>query len=221
MGALAARFFSYVQGADFYRDLHREAIAFLPPGGGRTWIYVGCGPGLVAQLAHQHGYSAMGVDLDTAMIDQARRRFASQVGLKFTVAGLDDVATRHDRADVISAASLLIVLPDRRAGMAKLLNALSPAGVLLVVETTELMASALASRVAEKVAKGRRRWVLWLWIQVRRRSRPVDVAGLCPQGYVAESHPLLAGLVTAWIIRRQQKNIEAEPDGCIDNMLSC
>lgn len=34
--------FAWVQGAQFYADLHEEAVAPLPPGEGTTWLDVGC-----------------------------------------------------------------------------------------------------------------------------------------------------------------------------------
>ncbi|HEY8708423.1 MAG TPA: methyltransferase domain-containing protein, partial [Burkholderiaceae bacterium] len=98
MGALSARFFGYVQDADFYRDLHREAVALLPPGAGKTWFDMGCGPGLVARLAHDRGYDAVGFDLDPHMVGLARRRSARAAGPRYVESGLDDLVARHGRA---------------------------------------------------------------------------------------------------------------------------
>jgi len=203
MGALAAHFFSYVQDADFYRDLHREAVVLLPEGAGRTWFDVGCGPGLVARLAHQRGYDATGFDIDTDMVRLACRRSAAAAGLRYVESGLYDLVVNHGRADVVSAASLLNVLPDRRAAFLQLLDAVAPGGTLLVVETSETMASLCAGDRRRKLASGHRAWVLWLWARARRGTRAVDIEALCPEEYAVQHHPLLGGLVDAWLVRRE------------------
>lgn len=211
MGALSARFFGYVQDADFYRDLHREAVALLPPGDGKTWFDMGCGPGLVARLAHDRGYDAVGFDLDPHMVGLARRRSARAAGLRYVESGLDDLVARHGRADVVSAASLLSVLADRRAALARLLDAVAPGGTLLVVETSEKMASQAAHLRHQNIAAGSRAWVLRLWAHMRRGTRAVDVEALCPQGYAVRRHALLGGFVNAWIVRPQARPGAAFP----------
>ena len=61
---IAPALFTWLQGADFYRELHREAVEALPRGSGETWLDVGTGPGLVARLAAANGYRATGIDAD-------------------------------------------------------------------------------------------------------------------------------------------------------------
>lgn len=204
MSRLSARLFDYIQGAAFYRDLHREAVALLPPGSGQTWFDIGCGPGLVARSAHERGYDAVGFDLDADMTELARRRSMPGAGPRFVKSGLDGLALRHGRADVVSAASLLSVLPDRRAALDQLLDAVAPGGALLVVETSQMMASPPAGFRRQNSAAGRRAWVLCLWARARRGSRTVDIADLCPPGYTVQRHDLLGGLVYAWIARKNE-----------------
>ncbi len=88
MGSLSARFFDYIQEADFYRDLHREAVALLPAGAGQTWFDIGCGPGLVARLAHARGYDAVGFDLDADVTRLARKRSTAAQGVRYVESGL-------------------------------------------------------------------------------------------------------------------------------------
>ncbi|HEY8707245.1 MAG TPA: hypothetical protein VIM34_04530, partial [Burkholderiaceae bacterium] len=107
------------------------------------------------------------------------------------------------RADVVSAASLLSLLADRRAALARLLDAVAPGGTLLVVETSEKMSSQAAHLRRQNIAAGSRAWVLRLWAHMRRGTRAVDVEGLCPQGYAVHRHALLGGFVNAWIVRPQ------------------
>ena len=61
MGYLSAAFFTWVQSAQFYVDLHTQAIELLPTGDGKSWLDVGCGPGLVARLARSRGYDVLGL----------------------------------------------------------------------------------------------------------------------------------------------------------------
>jgi len=46
MGWLGTRFFNQVQAAALYQSIHRQVVALLPPGNGRTWLDIGCGLGL-------------------------------------------------------------------------------------------------------------------------------------------------------------------------------
>ena len=71
MSFIAAKLFDWLQGADFYHAAHRAAVEHLPPGDGKLWVDVGCGPGLVARLAAARGYRAIGVDRDRHMIAAA------------------------------------------------------------------------------------------------------------------------------------------------------
>src|SRR5579875_328686 len=104
MGALAARFFTHLQAADFYDQLFGDALALLPDGNGRSLLDVGCGPGALTRLAAMHGYRATGIDSDPAMIAQATRNARRQKSkATFVLAGLSDVPTHISPADVVVA----------------------------------------------------------------------------------------------------------------------
>ena len=202
MGIITSRLFGLIQGADFYWQLHRQAVALLPPGQGKMWFDIGCGPGLVAQLARAHGYRAAGFDQDAAMVRHARTRSAGHADLSFVHMGLASVVTHHGRGHVVSVASLLYVVPDRRAALVDLLDAVGEGGTLLVVETSAAMAALPTSFRASDYASGHRAWILRLWVRARRHREPVDVVALCPPGHTVEQYPLLGGLVNAWLVRR-------------------
>ena len=202
MGILESHFFDLVQGADFYVQLHRQAVDLLPLGQGWAWFDAGSGPGLVARLAHDRGYRALGVDRDASMIRQARRRHAGVADLTFARTDLERIVARHGRASVVSAASLLYVVPDRRTALLQLLNVMEDEGVLLLVETSAAMAALGPGFRVSDYASGRRTWILRLWARARRHGEPVDVGTLCPPGYTVECHPLLGGLVNAWLVYR-------------------
>ena len=59
-------------GADFYTNLHSEAIAELPNGEGGKWVDVGCGRSTYSSRCGK-GYNAVGIDVDSSMIREARK----------------------------------------------------------------------------------------------------------------------------------------------------
>ena len=166
--------FTWLQGADFYRDLHRCAVQSLPPGNGKTWLDVGCGPGLVTRLAAEQAYCAHGVDTNPRMIKAAqalaRKHHSSAI---FSVA---DITAGPLSADVVSAASLLAVLDDKRAGLNALWQCVLPGGHLLIIEPTARMNPLNAKALIESGGVSRKRIIgLRLWAAVRQ-NRTIDPA---------------------------------------------
>lgn len=212
MISLGARFFRFVQGAGFYQSLFREVVNQLPPGDGRSWLDVGCGPGLVARLAAERGYHSVGVDRSAGMIAEARRasrRAASPAGvLRFEVGDLSDLPEAS--FDVVSAASLLAVVPNRIAAVSSLWKAVKPGGVLLVIEPTERLNAENADRIVRSGLAGPRAIVLRLWGRARS-GRATDVGPLTQ--LPAESFEIrsyLDGLVASYEI---QKPLEVKSAG--------
>lgn len=212
MGWLAAALFRRVQAAGFYEDLHRRAVALLPPGGdGAAWLDVGCGPGLLARLAVVRGYTVTAVDRDPAMIAAAARHpvHAALIRLRrlrFRTAALEDL-TGWGPVSVVSAGSLLAVVPDRATALRQLLARLAPGGQLLLVEPSVRMTLRHALRwlVRSGGGAGGGGWLL-LWAAPRTPARVVDRAGLdrilstMAGTWRLEETPLLDGMVTAWVI---------------------
>lgn len=201
MGRLAAHFFAHLQGAAFYREVHEQAVALLPPGMGRTWLDLGCGPGLVTRLAAARGYRALGRDIAPDMVAMAQR-IARQTGspASFGTEGIAAALPHGERADVVSAASLLIVLDDRSAALHQMLAQLQPDGVLLVIETTPAMQPGAAWRWLRQSGYTKRGWMLLLWAWVRS-GRAVDEEELRLEGWRTERVPFMGGMVAAWTIR--------------------
>lgn len=201
MGYGSARFFEFLQDARFYRRLLRDAVALVPPREGATWTDVGCGPGLVARLAAERGFRASGFDLDPWMVALARRRArAAALNIRYAVCPLDALAAGEHEAAVVSAASLLAVVPDRRLATAKLLSCLSAGGILLVVETSEAMTPVAAWAWLRREGFGRRNWLLLIWALSRRKGRAIVAADLASPGVRVDRHDLLDGMVAAWIV---------------------
>jgi trans-aconitate methyltransferase len=196
---LSASLFAWIQAAPFYAAAHAQAVQRLPDGNGRTWLDVGCGPGLVARLASRHGYEALGIDRDPAMIRRARQLVRNE-HCRFEVGDLEAHGVQHT-ADVVSAASLLIVVPDARRALARLWKWVRPGGTLLVVETTREMNPARAKAVARGLRPGRHE-ALTLWARARA-GRAIDSAIFQELGSSGcERHSLLDGLIEAWLFRK-------------------
>ena len=206
MSWLGARFFGLVQAAAFYQSVHRQAVALLPPGDGRTWLDIGCGPGLVARLAAERGYDTVGQDIDPAMVARART-LADQVSASghnppvFRIGSVFDLPTQAPAVDVVSAASLLTVLPNRPEGLRALLSAVKPGGQVLLIEPSAQMTSAQAARYLAAHPGTDMAWVLRLWARTRSPARALGAAELAAPGWQASAHPLLDGMVNAWILK--------------------
>jgi ubiquinone/menaquinone biosynthesis C-methylase UbiE len=200
-----ARFFEWLQAADFYRRLHAEAVAQVPGAGGR-WLDVGCGAGLVAGLAAARGFEVTGCDTSAAMVAVAREVTPHA---RFEQCSLEGLVARGATAEVVSAASLVLLLASPAEGLASLWKLVAPGGRLLVVETT----SALRFSSALRHARGRADAGLVLWGLARggRTVAPVLDAFSPPGLATVARYPLCAGLVGAWLFTRSPTSQEQHP----------
>jgi len=194
---LDAKFFSWLQDTPFYRGVHAQAVEAVEPGAGRSWVDVGCGPGLVGLLAAARGYQVQGYDASAAMVAHAQAR-AEAEGLEahFSVGRLGALPERQ--AEVVSAASLVCVLADPRQGLELLWRHVAPGGSLLVVETTAAMTLEAAWRRTPRPLPA----LLWA---LARRGRTVAGAidAWRPADEAQRTVLLLAdGTVAAWRITR-------------------
>ena len=199
----AVNLFTWIQGADFYHDLHKKAVETLPKGGGKVWLDVGCGPGLVARLAAARGYSATGIDISPHMI-HAARRIAKQEKSQASFRVGDISGLSVNTADVVSAASLLAILENKQSGLRRLWKCVRPGGALLIVEPTNKMTVHNAEKVIENGLSGKRTEGLRMWATARQgRAVDTEIYG----GVRADSVrfvPLLHCLVGAWLIRKKR-----------------
>lgn len=197
MSAVAARLFGWLQGAKFYRDLHAEAVAAIGAGRGRSWLDVGCGPGLLTRLATDAGFNARGVDLSPDMIALARRLGNPAA---FEVADVLAPGDDDKRYDVVSAASLLVVLPDAALGLQRLMALVKPGGALLVIEATSEMSKTRAWARILGGSLGPRSYMLALWAAARsRRTLPYETFDR--PGLAVRHIPLLGGMVRASVVQ--------------------
>jgi len=193
--------FTWLQGADYYFDLHQQAVESLPAGKGETWLDLGSGPGLVARLAAERGYRALGIDTDPQMVAAAKRIACWKHSPAEFQTG-DFTSLPVESAQVVSAASLLAVLPDREAGLRSIWHLLRPSGFLLIVEPTHQMTSENANRAIQNGLSKKRIASLRMWANARQGN---IVDPVIYETLGAESihfQPLLQGLVGAWVIQK-------------------
>ena len=199
---IASALFTWIQGADFYHYLHREAVNLLPIGNGKTWLDVGCGPGLVSRLAQDRGYQVTGIDSDPLMIRSANRIAKKQNrSIDFKIADVFDLS--KESADVVSAASLLAVLGDRANGLYSLWRSVKPNGVLLIIEPTDQMT---IDNVSKAIANGLPRERingLRMWASARQGNIVNPAIFETLEVNSVKFKPLLQGLVGAWILRKK------------------
>lgn len=173
----------------------------MPIGNGEIWLDIGCGPGLVTRLAAERNYHANGIDTDPQMVAAAKRIARSKhSAAEFQIGDFANLPA--DSAQVVSAASLLAVLPDRKAGLHSLWRLLRPSGTLLIVEPTHRMTSQNAIRAIQNGLPKKRIEGLHMWANARQ-GNIVDPSIYETLG--ADSihfQPLLQGLVGAWVIQK-------------------
>lgn len=192
--------FIWLQGADFYHDLHKQAVDLLPQGNGQPWLDVGSGPGLVSRLSAQRGYQVTGIDSDTTTI-QTAKWIAGIQGLSINFKAGDVFNLPPESAEVVSAASLLAVLPDREKGLCSLWSAVRPGGYLLIIEPTDQMTSRNAEKLIQNGLPRKRIQGLRMWATARQ-GNIVNPAMFETLGAEVTFTPLLHGLVGAWVIKK-------------------
>ena len=198
---IGAVLFTWLQGAEFYRELHKQAVDFIPLGEGKTWFDLGCGPGLVTRQAATNYYDVIGIDADPAMI-KAARRIAKWQGSKARFEVGDLTFLLDKKADVVSAASLLAVLSEKEDSLSIMWDSVQPGGYLLIIEPTELMNPENAKEIISSGLSKKRINGLSLWAKARE-NRSIDPSIF--NAINAEDKScleLLGGLVNAWIFKK-------------------
>ena len=194
--------FTWLQGADFYYNLHKEAVDSLPRGNGKIWLDVGCGPGLVARLAAERGYQTTGMDADVYMI-QSAKWIATRQGLSIDFKTGDAFNLPMESADVVSAASLLAVLGDKVSGLNSLWKCVRPGGTLLIIEPTDRMTNENVNQLIKNGLPRKRITGLKMWATARQGNIVNPAIYETLEADTVKFTPLLNGLVGAWAILKQ------------------
>lgn len=181
MTASAARFWDRIADRYARRPVPDEAVyqeklrltqELLPPGA--QVLEIGCGTGSTALAHAPHAGSVLAADISPRMIAVAREKAAAAgVGnVEFRVAGLDNLEASEGGFDAVLALSLLHLLEDPEAALARARAWLKPGGVF--VSSTACLADDMP-------------WMRWLLPVLRR-------LGVAPYVNVLSETDLVAAL---------------------------
>ena len=193
---------TWLQGAEFYSSLHKQAVDTLPSGEGKTWVDLGCGPGLASRLAAEKLYDVTGIDTDISMIKSARR-LNKWHGTKANFEVGDLTYLTNKKVNVVSAASLLAVLDNKEDALNTMWESVLPEGHLLIIEPTELMNQENAKNLIKTGLPKKRISGLKMWAMARE-NRAIDPAIFDSiKATDKTTLELLGGLVEARIFKKQ------------------
>ncbi|MGW0608952.1 class I SAM-dependent methyltransferase [Streptomyces sp. NPDC002788] len=129
----------------FQRRLARRSLALLDARPGQLVLDAGCGRGDTTARLGAAGCRALGVDIQPAQIDQARRRFGDRSGVRFAVADATALPRRaaetrltdgsFDRVHCLEAA-FHFGHEGRRSFLGESFRLLRPGGRLVLVDVT-------------------------------------------------------------------------------------
>ncbi|AXE84017.1 class I SAM-dependent methyltransferase [Streptomyces sp. Go-475] len=129
----------------FQRSLARRSLALLDARPGQLVLDAGCGRGATTARLGAAGCRALGVDVQPAQIDQARRRFGGVPGVRFAVADATALPPRaaelpltdgsFDRVHCLEAA-FHFGHEGRRSFLNESFRLLRPGGRLVLVDVT-------------------------------------------------------------------------------------
>lgn len=192
--------FSWLQDAEFYRAFHVAAVELMGGGRGRSWLDVGTGPGLLARLAAECGYRALGIDRSADMIDLARRLAEQRrSNARFDTSDIETELGRRRQYDVVSASSLVVVTAEPRRTLLQLEAMVAPGGQLLILEASPRMSLRRAFRLLASGQLGERGYLMLAWA-IARSGRAFDEAIIQGSGRRVTQHRLTHGMVNAWIV---------------------
>lgn len=119
-------------GAEVHGEANLVAELVGPPRG-RPVLDAGCGTGRVAIELGRRGYSTVGVDVDTALLDAARAKAPSLTWYEGDLSALPaDVAPGPFAAAVLAGNVMIFVAPGTEAAvLANLAGRLAPGGLVI------------------------------------------------------------------------------------------
>lgn len=119
------------------RRLNGQAVAVLAPGADERVLEVGFGGGVGLALLRQRQpeLRLTGVEISTAMLARARRRFRSDEAaglLTLVAAGVDALPFEDACFDAVISVNTIYFWPDLRAGLSEIQRVLRPRGRLIL-----------------------------------------------------------------------------------------
>lgn len=179
---------------------------FAAPAPGARTLDVGCGPGALVRRWAALGCWAFGVDLDPAMLVQARR-LALEAGRGdvagcFFAAPAGALPFETGAFDFVTASNLIFLVPEPAAALAELARVCRPGGQVAMLNPSPRLSSVSAQAHAQTqglTGLAAESLVIWAGLaeQHRRFSAPelhalLGAAGLVPEAIVEKVGPGLA-----------------------------
>ena len=161
--------FWFLQAQTFYKKLHEDALvsAHVKTSNLKEeWADIGCGVGLMSTLANEKAYKVNSFDLDPQMITFAKFLHKDKPQLTFEV---QDVMKLTHSYDVISATSLLSVVPQRKEVLTKLISLLKTQdSKLILIEPTKEMSVKNVYKLIHSPLDLWRYKMLFVWANARQ-----------------------------------------------------
>ncbi len=132
--------FTWLHNQEFYISLQKKAVEPFSSTASKnnklekTWADIGCSTGLLSRLAAKLNYTVTGYDIDKNSL-----KMASFLSRKYKNLSYEqkDFNTLNESYDVISATSLLSVVPKKEESLKKLISLLRDAdSTLVLIEPT-------------------------------------------------------------------------------------
>ena len=131
-------FLERVDGLPHVQAIKRRMTEFLGPSAGQHLLEVGCGMGHeVRRLAGRvaPGGSVLGIDLNHAMVDEARRRAADLGGaVRCQVGDVQRLELGDDAVDGVRTERVLMYVPDQQRAIGELARVVRPGGRVVAFE---------------------------------------------------------------------------------------
>ena len=197
--------FWYLQAQPFYQSIHRSAIdvADLKVSTEIQWADIGCGIGLMSRVAYDQGYR----DISSYDLEHDMIRWAKFINRKnsFLTYEQKDIMDLNQKFDVISATSLLSVVPERSVVLEKLISLLKNRdSKLILIEPTEKMHVKNVWRLLGNLKELYYYKMLFVWARARQ-GKAVDEAIFNDVKNVSH-HYLLNDMVRITIIGKQDEH---------------
>ena len=130
---MRALLFWFLQAQDFYQKLHHDALLLANTDAhdaDKEWADIGCGVGLMSTLADKKEYKVSSYDLDAQMISFAKFLHKKRPQLHFEQKDVMEITQSYD---IVSATSLLSVVPKKEAVLHKLRSLLKDENSQLIL----------------------------------------------------------------------------------------
>jgi ubiquinone/menaquinone biosynthesis C-methylase UbiE len=156
----------------------RVMLELAGPVGGKQVLDLGCGDGLLTTRFAKRGASALGIDIDRAMLCAATARPTPRSGqrARFAQGRIEELPFRDGTFDVVVAVTVFCLVSDQVVAVREAARVLRPGGRLVIGDLGRWNAWAARRRV--KAWLGSRLWRSAHFATAADLSRLVERAGL-------------------------------------------